>query len=363
MAKKIWLILFLNLIILIIGGAIFLSRKPSPPLPSPTKERELNIFNWEDYLSEEVIKDFEAKFGIEVNLDTFGESEEMFSVLQSQPDKYDLVVTDDRMVILMKNLKLLSPLDHSQLPNLKYLKPQMKENAYDPGNIYCLPYVSGFTGIAINEKHVKDFDGRRKILWDEKYKGKISLPNISEEVLFNALFYLGYSINTPNQNQLEEAINLVLKQKPLVIGYDDPIRQRELLINEEAWIAYIYSTEIEPIQRINPDIKFFAPKEGVLLWTDNWCIPKDAPHKTAAHQFLNYLFEPEVNAKNSQVIGVMTVNEKAQDFLSAEFKKRMEGLDFPLEEETFSKSQYFTEILDIKIREAVNRLEAELFTD
>lgn len=363
MSKKIWFIVLSLLIIVTISGWLLFQKKPSPSPPPPIEERELNIFIWENYLSQEVIKDFELKFGAKINLDIFEDSDQMFALLQSQPDKYDLVVAEDDLVVLMKTLKLLSLLDHSKIPNLKYLKKEVKNNSYDPGNIYCLPYVSGFTGIAINEQYVKDFDGTRKILWNEKYKGKISMLNSSEEILANALFYLGYPINPPNQDQLEEAITLALKQKPLLIGYDNPIRQRELMINEEAWIAYIYSTEIEPIQKINPNVKFFAPKEGALLWADNWCIPKDAPHKALAHQFLNYLLEPEVSARNSEAIGAMMVNEKAQDFLSLEFKKSMEGLDFPRERETFLNSQYFIGGLDPKIREAINRLESELMTE
>lgn len=364
MSKKIWLI-FISLLLLCLGTVIgwFFSLKKSPLPPSPSEEKELNIFIWEDYISQKVVEDFELKFKVKVNIDTFKDSDEMFAYVQSQPDKYDLIVAEDNLVVLMKNLKLLSPLDHSKIPNLKYLKEQARQNHYDFGNVFCVPYVAGFTGIAINEKYVKDFDQTRSILWDEKYKGKISMPNTFEEVLINALFYLGYPINTPTSEQLEKAIELALKQKPLVIGYDDPIRQRELMVKEEAWIAYIYSTEIEPIQSLNPNVKFFAPKEGVLLWSDNWCIPKDAPHKNLAHQFLNYLLEPKVSAQNSEDIGSVTLNEKAQDFFSLEFKRKIEGLDFPKEKEIFMKSEYFLAGSDPKIREAINRLESELLSE
>ncbi len=360
MPKKILLIIPFILIILITTSFFFSPKKPLPP--TPLKEEELNIFIWENYLSQKVVEEFEAKFGVKVNIDTFEDTDQMFAVLQSQPEKYDLIVAEDDLVVLMKNLKLLSPLDHSMIPNLIYLKEEAKQNQYDFGNVFCLPYVAGFTGIAINEKYVKDFDQTRKILWDENYKGRISMPNNLEEVLTNALFYLGYPINTPTKEQLAKAIELALQQKDLIIGYDDPITQRNLMINEEAWIAYIYSTEVFPIQKANPNVKFFALKEGVLLWADNWCIPKDAPHKHLAHQFLNYLLDPKVSAQNSEEIGALMVNEAAKNFISPEIKKSLEGLDFPREREILFKSQYFLASTDPTIREAINLLESELFS-
>jgi spermidine/putrescine transport system substrate-binding protein len=325
-------------------------------------EKELNIFNWGNYLSEEVIKEFEQKFGVKVNLETFKDSDFMFSKVQSQPDKYDLVIVEHDYVSLMKNLKLLYPLDHQKIPNLKYLKKEARENSYDPGNTFCIPYVHGYTGIAINKKYVSDFDGTRKILWDPKYKGKISMLNNAQEVLVSALFYLGVkNPENPTSEEFEKAINLALKQKDLVLGYDDPIEQRELLINEKAWVAYIYSTEIGEIREKNPNIEFFAPKEGTFLWSDNLCIPKDAPHKEAAHAFLNYLLDPKVSAKNSQDIKALMVNEAMKDFLDPKFIQVMEGLDFPKEKEILEKSRYFSAvILNEEFQKAVNRLDGEL---
>jgi spermidine/putrescine transport system substrate-binding protein len=331
-------------------------------LKIPALEKELNIFNWEGYLSEEVIRNFEEKYKVKVNLDTFEDSSLMLSVVQSQPDKYDLIAAEDDLVITMKKLKLLAPLDHKKIPNLKYLKKEAKENFYDSGNLYCLPYGQGYTGIAINTKYIPDYDGTRSILWDEKYKGKISLPNSGYEVLASALLYLGYrDFEKLTPEQFEEALNLALKQKDLAIGYHDPITQRELLINEEAWVAYIYSTEIPDVRKKNPNIQFFAPKEGAVLWADNFCIPKDAPHKEAAHAFLNYLLEPKVSAKNSQDLGVLMMNEAMKEFLDPEFAKEMEGLDFPKEKEIYEKSDYYNSKLNLaEALPWINRLEAEL---
>jgi len=370
--NKLFAFFFVLLILILVGIFLFVSLKsellikktkiPTVKEKAPVLEKELNIFNWENYLSEEVIKEFEQKFGVKVNLETFSDSEFMLSKVQSQPDKYDLVMVDHDYVYLMKNLKLLYPLEAQKIPNLNYLKKEARENSYDPGNIFCVPYVHGYTGIAINKKYISDFDGTRKILWDPKYRGKISMLNSVQEVLVSALFYLGVeNVENPTSEELEKAINLALKQKDLVLGYDDPIEQRELLINEKAWVAYIYSTEIGEIKEKNPNVEFFAPKEGTFLWSDNLCIPKDAPHKEAAHAFLNYLLDPKVSAKNSQDIKALILNQAMKEFLDPKFVQVMEGLDFPKEKEILEKSRYFTNVIfNEDFQRAINILGAKL---
>jgi spermidine/putrescine transport system substrate-binding protein len=370
--NKLFAFFFVLLILILVGIFLFVSLKSELLIKktkistgkekAPVLEKELNIFNWENYLSEEVIKEFEQKYGVKVNLETFDDSDFMFSKIQSQPDKYDLVMAEHDYVSLMKKLKLLSPLEHQKIPNLKYLKKEARENFYDPGNVFCVPYVHGYTGIAINKKYVFDFDGTRKILWDSKYRGKISMLNNAQEILISALFYLGaQNLENPTPEEFEKAINLALKQKDLVLGYDDPTKQRELLINEKAWIAYIYSTEIGEIKQKNPNVEFFAPKEGATLWSDNLCIPRDAPHKEAAHAFLNYLLEPKNSAKNFQDIKVLMVNQGMKEFLDPKFVQFIEGLDFPKEKETLEKSSYFTNVkFNEDFLKAINRLDAEL---
>lgn len=356
--RKVLILIFFVALVLFCSAFYFLifKKHQKPPL-----EKELYLYNWEDYLSEKVIEDFEKKFGVKVHLDTFDDSDFAFSQIQTQPDKYDLFVIEQDYVYLMRNLKLLSPLDHSQIPNLKNLKPQVKNPPYDPQNQYCVPYVAGYTGILINTKYVKDFDGTRKILFDEKYKGKIIMTNNSTEVLINALFALGKDPETASFEDWQEAKELAKKQKELVLGYFDPIKQTELMVNEEAWISYHYSSDVlVPIEK-NPHLKFFAPKEGVLLWTDSWCIPKDAKHKRAAHAFLNFLLEPEVSAKNSQNIKIPMPVEGIEKFLSKDFLSKTEGLNFPKEKEILEKSRYFTfQIQSEEIQKIAAELSAEL---
>jgi len=358
MHKKNLIITITALIIIlgVIAGTFYYLEKAK----KAALEDELIIFNWENYLDPDIIKEFEEKFGVKVSLEYFDDSSYMFSAVQSQPDKYDLIVAADDGVKEMIDIKLLSLLDHGKIPNIKNLKEEAAENYYDFGNNYCLPYIAGYTGIVVNTKYIKDYDGSRKIFWDEKYKGKISMPNNSFEVLLNAFFQLGYDLENPTEEQLEAARKLALKQKDLVIGYDDPFDQRDLMVSEKAWVTYVYTTEIPAMISKNSNLKFFAPKEGVVLWTDNWCIPKDAPHKNAAHAFLNYLLEPEVSAKNSEYIGSPMLNGAMEKFLDPEFFSKTKGLDFPLDKEVFLRSSYCPSFIAEKVQIVSNQLWSDL---
>ena len=358
MHKKNLIITITTLVIIlgVIAGAFYYFTESK----KAALEDELIIFNWENYLDPDIIKEFEEKFGVKVTQEYFDDSSYMFSAVQSQPGKYDLIMAADDSVKEMIDIKLLSPLAHRKIANIKNLKKEATENYYDPGNNYCLPYFSGYTGIVVNTKYIKDYDGSRKIFWDEKYKGKISMPNNSFEVLLNAFFQLGYNLENPTEEQLEAARKLALKQKDLVIGYNDTSEQRDLMVSGKAWIAYTYTTEIPYMIKQNSNLKFFAPKEGVVLWTDNWCIPKDAPHKNAAHAFLNYLLEPEVSAKNSEYVGVPMLNGAMEKFLGPEFSSAMKGLDFPADKEVFLKSSYCPGFIAEKVQVVSNQLWSDL---
>jgi len=335
--KKIY---FLTTFIVILSIVFFFGRENKLEVKEKEKDEELFLLTWEGYISENIIKNFEKEYEISVHIDTVKSSDEVLPILQSSSQKYDLILIEDSLVYLFKELKFLGEIDKKNIPNLVFLKDELKINPYDPFNKFCIPYNKGFTGIIVNKKHVDDFDGTRNILFNEKYKRKISMPNMPEEVLINALFYLGYSINFPTKEQLDEALELVKNQKKLEILYQDPIKQREDLVNENVWIAYAFSTEFLPVKNLNPNLKFFPLKEGVLLWTDNWCLLSDAPHKKASHLFLNFILDPEINAKNAKDVGILPVVNGAEKFLSEEFKETLESVFF-LEEDILKKSQYF----------------------
>jgi len=352
---------FLLIILLIFCVAFYLSffetKKNQPP--KVPQESELFLLNWEDYLSQEVINEFEKEYKIKVHVDTIESSDEILPLLQSTPSKYDLIIAEDSLIPFLKELNFLGEIDQKSVPNLIYLKEELRTNPYDPFNRFCVPYNQGYTGLIINEKYVQNFDGTRKVLFDKNYQGKISMPNMPEEILINALFYLGYPINLPSKEQAEKALELIKKQKELGALWQDPTEQREVLVKEKAWVAYIYSSEFLPIKDLNPNLKFFPLKEGVLLWTDNWCLLADAPHKKAAHLFLNFILDPKINAKNAQDIGISPVVKVAEQFLPDEFRENLKIISF-LDKDTLEKSQYFLTKNRPEMREILSEVAKEL---
>lgn len=363
MRRALKILILVILLIGIVGGVIFIRyfTKSGEREKTPTRGSQLNIFNWEDYLSESVIEEFERQYGIKVNLETFTESSFAFSQIQSNPDKYDLFVTDNGEFELYRDLKMLSPLDHEKIPNIKNIKSRFRENPYDPQNKYCVPYVAGYTGILINKKYVKEFDGTRKILFDPRYKNKIVMGNNTLDILFNALFFLKIDPLNAKEEDFEGAIKLALRQKELVLAYLDPISQRKAMMNEEAWIAYIYSTEAVPLLEENENLEFFAPAEGVYLWTDLWCIPKLASHKNEAHLFLNFLLDPQIAAKNSKEIGALMVVNDIEKFLDPDLERLFRGTDFPADEEIIKRSRYEQySISRDSLQRMLNQLQSQL---
>lgn len=361
--KKTLLVFFvLGTLATVAAFAIYHPGKKTDTKQIPDLEKELVLLNWENYISPEVISDFEKQYSVKVRLVEYEDSDYMFSRIQSQPDQYDLLVAEDDFVKLMKKLKMLSPLDHGAIPNIQNLKEEAKKNFFDPGNNFCLPYFAGYTGILVNENRVKDYPETTDLLWSEKYKGRIAMLNNPVEILVSAAYHLGFDPKKISADQLSKSRELALGQKELVYEYSDPVDQEDLIRGEKVWTAQTYSLDAFAFISRNPELnlKFFAPREGVLLWTDNWCVSKDAPHKNAAHAFLNYLYSPEVSAKNSSYLKASMLNKNMPMLPGDKSFDVSSKRDFPESAETLLKSFYFGDIEGGDFQAAANRLWADL---
>ncbi len=298
----------------------------------------LNIYNWEDYLSEELIGDFEKKYGVTVNLDYFEDSDDVLVSLRQSPGKYDIFITDDDYVEYFAKLRLLKKIDHQKIPNLKNIKEDALIGSVDEKMEYCVPYTSGYTAVVINNNDIKNYDGSRDIFWNEEYKGKITMPNNAMEILVSAVYYLGYNPKDINYEQLLEAEEKALELEEMDILFGDPVQQRDWLVDEEAIIGYVYSTEVVFIQEDNESIDFFAPQEGAYLWSDWICMSKDVNNFELVHLFLNYLYETENMAKNSEDIYSIMPGKNVEDYIDDEILELVDGLDFPKDKEILKKS-------------------------
>lgn len=277
----------------------------------------LNFYNWSYYIADETIPDFEEEFGVRVRYDNFSSNSELLAKFQAGATGYDIAVPSDYMVQIMANLGLLQPINYDNIPNIDNIDPRFRNMPFDPENRYSIPYQWGTTGIGVNTRFVTDFEESWSLLWDERYRGRISVLDDMRSGLVPALKLLGYSVNTRSIDELREARDMMFEQKPLVRTYSSETYM-DLLKSGDIWIAHGWSGDIFQVSRENPDVIFFIPKEGSYAWVDNLVIPRGAPNRTTAEVFINYLLRPEVSAAISNYTGYSSPNKAALPLINPE---------------------------------------------
>ena len=211
---------------------------------------------------------------------------------------------------------MLAKINFDNIPNIKYIGDTYLEQSrqFDPDNLYSVPYCWGTVGILYNKTMVDEPIDSWSVLWDEKYKDNILMQDSVRDAFAVALKYIGASLNSTDLNELEEAKQLLIDQKPLVQAYViDQVRDK--MIGNEAAIGVIYSGEAIYTQAENPNLEYVIPKEGSNLWIDSWVIPKNAQHKENAEKFINFLCRPDIAKMNFDYITYSTPNTGARKLI------------------------------------------------
>ena len=277
------------------------------------------VYNWGEYIDPEVIELFEEETGIHVTYDMFETNEEMYPVIEAGAVCYDVVCPSDYMIQRMIENDLLAEINWDNIPNIKNIGQTYMDQskAFDPENKYSVPYCWGTVGILYNKTMVDEPIDSWSVLWDPKYKDSILMQDSVRDAFGVTLKYLGYSLNSTDLDELNEAKNLLIKQKPLVQAYVvDQVRDK--MIGNEAAIGVIYSGEAIYTQKENPNLEYVIPKEGSNIWIDSWVIPKNAEHKENAEKFINFLCRPDIALKNFEYITYSTPNEAARELIEDE---------------------------------------------
>ena len=290
---------------------------------------EVYVYNWGEYIDEAVITMFEEETGIKVVYDMFETNEEMYPVIEAGGVNYDVICPSDYMIQKMIENDLLAELNFDNIPNISENNPEFMERskAFDPENKYSVPYTWGTVGILYNTSMVapEDVPTKWSDLWDEKFKGEILMQDSVRDAFMVALKSLGYSMNTTNESELQEAKNLLISQKPLVQAYVvDQVRDK--MIGGEAAIGVIYSGEMLYIQDevaslgLDYDLEYVLPEEGTNVWIDSWVIPKNAKNKENAEKWIDFLCRPDIAKMNFEYITYATPNKGAFDLLDEEMQ-------------------------------------------
>lgn len=313
--------------LVVIAGGIYYNRQGGFG-----KTDTLVVYNWGEYMDPAVLDLFETETGIEVIYEEFETNESMYPKVQSGAIAYDLVCPSDYMIQKMIENDLLEPINTENIPNYKYIGKTYleKSEAFDPGNIYSIPYCWGTVGILYNKTMVDEPIESWSVLWDETYADNILMQDSVRDAFGITLKYLGYSLNSTDLDELHAAQTLLIEQKPLVQAYViDQVRDK--MIGNEAAIGVIYSGEALYTQFENPDLEYVIPKEGSNIWIDSWVIPKNAKNKENAEKFLDFLCRPEIALMNFDYITYSTPNTAARELIEDE-AIRNSTVAFPTDE-------------------------------
>ena len=286
----------------------------------------LNVYNWGQNMADgsddtlDIVAAFEEKYPhIDVNMSYYSSNEELYSKLSTGGITVDVIIPSDYMIARLMSENMLQALDFSNIPNYSYIDDSFKNTAYDPENLYSVPYTWGTVGIIYNSKYVDEADVTGwELLWNEKYAGKILMFDNSRDAFGIAQYLLGYDVNTTDKAQLQACADRLTEQKPVVQQYvmDQIYSAME---NEEAYIGVYYAGDCMAMMAENEDLRFYLPEEqGFNLFIDAMCIPTCAQEKAAAETFINFLCEPEISGANMDYIYYGSPISEARNYMDEE---------------------------------------------
>lgn len=255
--------------------------------------KEINLFVWTEYIPQDIIDCFQAVYGIKVNRDEYSANEEMYAKLNAGATNYDLVQPTDFIVSLMIRNKLLQKLDKSKLPVLDYFDPNYLKLGFDPNNDYTIPYEAGTDAIVYNADKVKTPPTSFADLWNPAYAGRLVMLDDERAILGATLLTLGFDVNTKDPAQITAAKE---KFAQLVKGVKlfDSDSPKTALIAGDVDLGITWTGEAFLASQQKPSITYVYPKEGAIVWQDNYAIPAHAPHLDAAYAWLNYSMQPDL---------------------------------------------------------------------
>lgn len=306
----------------------------------------LNVFNWGEYISDgsegslDVNKAFTELTGITVNYSTYENNEAMYAKLKSGGISYDIVIPSDYMIERMIKEDMLAKIDTASLSNYKYIDEKYRNLYFDEGNEYSVPYCVGMFGLIYNKTMVSPAPDSWSVMWDETYKNKILTFNNPRDAFAIPQLLLGQDLNTTNKADWDQAAEKLKEQKKVLQSYvmDEVFQKME---DGEAAIAPYYAGDFLLMKENNPDLDFVYPKEGINIFVDSICIPKNCQNYDAAMLYLNFLLEPEIALETAEFLMYATPHTAVRS--NEDYSLRDNQYLYPAKE-SYPKVQYFHDI-------------------
>ena len=274
--------------------------------------QEINFYNYGENIDDETVKEFEQKYGIKVNIETFDDMEAMYSKVKSGAGNYDVVLVSDALMPRMIEQKLIQEINKENIPNISQMDEEYLDLEIDPGNKYSVPYMFGTVGLIYNKDVVKEEVNSWDILWNEKYKDRIFMFDTYRDTIGVALKKLGYSLNSTNPKEIDEAKELLLEQRKLVKPLYGVDNGTTMIPAGETDINMIWSGEGLNLQDEYPNLVYVVPEEGANFWIDSLCIPKNAKNVEGAEKFINFVSDKKSALRIADEIGYTTPNKEAR---------------------------------------------------
>ncbi|WP_416840929.1 polyamine ABC transporter substrate-binding protein [Haloferax sp. DFSO52] len=323
-------------------------------------EDSLNILQWAQYWPSDTVANFEKAYGVSVNVSNYASNEELYNKLKAGgTDQYDLIFPSDSMLTIMANQDMLKPIDTGKIPNWDNLLSNFQNPSYDPGSeTYAAPYQWGTTGIGWNTDVIGDVEiDSWNAMWNSEFSGNITMLDSMRSSFGGALKRLGYSLNTTDEDKVEEAKQALIEQKSLLQAYDSST-YREKLENSSAspvqgWSGAVLRARENTMSSGESPVNYVVPKEGAPIWTDSGAVTSKAKHPNAAHAFINYFLNAKVGASISNLVRYASPNDAAKEYMDETLvqtaypdQKTMDNLEYfePLGKATQMYSEAWTEV-------------------
>lgn len=268
----------------------------------------------------DLVREFEKQNDCKVVIDIFDSNEFMYSKLKAGGTGYDVILPTTYMAKVMFDQNMLEKLDHSKLPNLKYINPKyLADLALDKKMEYSVPYMLGFTCVAYNKEKCGTLPETWDVFSNEKFAGKMTLLNDHRETIGAALFFLGKSMNDTNDADLAKAKEVLLKWKKNLAKFDNELYKVGIQ-SGEFLVVQGYSGDLFQVFAEAPNLTYMCPKEGISMSCDDWVIPATAKNKELAYKFINFICDPKNAAKNMEFTCYSAPIPEARKYVSEENK-------------------------------------------
>ena len=300
-------------------GAAMVGLTLLPRFSLAEEEKKLNFYNWDTYIGETTLADFNTATGIEVKMDLYADNDELFAKLKEGNPGYDVIVPTNDYVERMILANMLEELDHSKIPNMANIDKPFQDAAFDPGRKHSIPYMWGTLGIGYRKSKVNGaVDSWNAVYAADDMAGRVSLLGDAQNVIGCALKLLGYSFNSVNPDEIKKAEELIIAHKKDVKVFA-PDNGQDLLASGEVDLAQEWNGDILQVMGEDDDLAYVVPTEGSLLWQDCMAIPTKAPHPENAHKFLNFILDAKVGAAIADFIQYATPNAAARKLMSDDY--------------------------------------------